>query len=982
MKKLFDRKNEKLDYYTEDEFEVMDLDEEYDEPEEAEEYYEIEETEEDEEYYEFEEAGDEEYYEIEETEEDEEYYETEAIEDEEYYEIEDLEEDEEYYEAEATEDEEYYEIEDEEVYYKSEEITDEEYYEIEELEDEEYYESEETEDGEEYYEMDEYGDESEYYYEEYDDEDYREEGNIIERAIAFLSNMSGMDRLIAATGALVLIFALVAGSLFVSAKVGENQVEAFANLGTELDDVEILGEGGLMAVADAKMAQQEAAELAAEEAETETEEVVENEIQVAMNLSSIQKDLKIKFINKKSSKLIASVPFEVEVVDAEGKTYSLIDEDMDGIIYQTGIVPGEYKVAMVELEERKEYSFSTEPQKVTVKDEIEYKKVDVEDEIKSEAEVNAAVEDTKVQQTEVESTNKDTVAFVESTRTEIEGGSYKEISKATITDPSTTAKVFRLDSFMRLSAVATTAQAPTVYLSSSSEEIAVGKTVQLTATITDGIPIWESSDPAIASVDSNGLVEGEGPGTATITVTVTSMDGISTVSASCTVTVSETKITLSQSDVSLYAGQTVQLSASSNGGGTIAWDSSDNSVATVDDNGVVTGVSEGNTTIIASSDGVSASCAVKVSATQTTISATSLSIKVGETATLTVDVDGADHNVKWESSNAEVASVDGNGVVTGKSAGTATITATANGNSATCAVTVESGTTVDMKTALKDNSGNQVYVQNRNGEYVPAVYEDYYNYDKFYIKQSSYKYTGWQTIDGSVYYYDADGNVVKGTQVIQGATYNFDTTTGALVTSSGTLGIDVSKWNGDIDWNAVKNSGINYVIIRCGYRGSTTGALIEDPKFKTNIKGASAAGLKVGVYFFTQATNEVEAVEEASMVLSLIKGYNISYPVFLDVEPSGGRADSISAEVRTAVCKAFCQTISNSGYATGIYANKTWLESKIHTNSLSSSYKIWLAQYAATPTYGGKYNMWQYTSKGSVNGIKGNVDLNLSYLGY
>lgn len=118
------------------------------------------------------------------------------------------------------------------------------------------------------------------------------------------------------------------------------------------------------------------------------------------------------------------------------------------------------------------------------------------------------------------------------------------------------------------------------------------------------------------------------------------------------------------------------------------------------------------------------------------------------------------------------------------------------------------------------------------------------------------------------------------------------------------------------------------MIIRCGYRGSTTGALIEDPTFRTNIKGASGAGLKVGIYFFTQAVNEVEAVEEASMVLGLIKGYNISYPVFLDVESSGGRADGIDASTRTAVCRAFCQTIQNSGYKSGIYANKTWLNER------------------------------------------------------
>ena len=121
------------------------------------------------------------------------------------------------------------------------------------------------------------------------------------------------------------------------------------------------------------------------------------------------------------------------------------------------------------------------------------------------------------------------------------------------------------------------------------------------------------------------------------------------------------------------------------------------------------------------------------------------------------------------------------------------------------------------------------------------------------------------------------------------------------------------------------------------------------------------------------------------MVLSLISGYNLSYPVFLDVEATSGnngRADSISVETRTAVCKAFCQTIQNSGYSAGIYANKTWLTSHINTPSLTG-YRIWLAQYAAAPSYTRtKYDMWQYSSKGRVSGIGTDTDMNISYLGY
>nr|MCR4833245.1 hypothetical protein [Butyrivibrio sp.] len=315
-------------------------------------------------------------------------------------------------------------------------------------------------------------------------------------------------------------------------------------------------------------------------------------------------------------------------------------------------------------------------------------------------------------------------------------------------------------------------------------------------------------------------------------------------------------------------------------------------------------------------------------------------------------------------------------------AGTTTLTATsASDTTITAKLTI---TVKDSGAYLVDKSGNAVYVKDAtSGTYRKATYDDYYNYTTFYIATAgkTYTYTGWQVIDGYTYYYDKNGNYVTGEQVIQGAKYTFGSD-GRLSTGSGVMGIDVSKWNGNIDWAAVKNSGVNFVIIRCGYRGSSAGALIEDSMFKKNISGALNAGLKVGVYFFTQAINEAEAVEEASMVASLCKGYSLSYPVFLDVEASNGRGDKISADQRTAVIKAFCSTMASAGYKTGVYANKTWLNSNINATALTS-YRIWLAQYAATPTYTRtRYDMWQYSSKGKVSGISGNVDMNISYLGY
>lgn len=201
--------------------------------------------------------------------------------------------------------------------------------------------------------------------------------------------------------------------------------------------------------------------------------------------------------------------------------------------------------------------------------------------------------------------------------------------------------------------------------------------------------------------------------------------------------------------------------------------------------------------------------------------------------------------------------------------------------------------------------------------------------------------------------------------------------------AGGSLGIDVSKWNKEIDWDKVKKAGVDFAIIRCGYRGSVTGSLVEDPYFAQNIKGATAAGIKVGVYFFTQAVNEVEAVEEASMVISLIRDYELDYPVFIDTEGAGGegRADGLDVETRTTVCEAFCATIKNAGYKPGVYASRNWYNNRLETAGLEK-YVIWLAEYRSVPLYQGYYQMWQYTSKGSVNGISGKVDLNLSYLGY
>ncbi len=282
---------------------------------------------------------------------------------------------------------------------------------------------------------------------------------------------------------------------------------------------------------------------------------------------------------------------------------------------------------------------------------------------------------------------------------------------------------------------------------------------------------------------------------------------------------------------------------------------------------------------------------------------------------------------------------------------------------------------------LRDREGNELYLKN-GSEYVAAKTPDYKEGNTFYKKVVTYTYTGWQKLDGSTYYFDKNGKPVTGEQIIGGAKYIF-TKTGELKSGSGTLGIDVSKYQGDIDWKAVKASGVQFVIIRCAYRGYGTGVLVEDVNFKRNLAGAKAAGLDIGIYIFSQAINEVEAVEEASACLNYLNGMKIKYPIFIDIETSGGngsgRADGLTVTQRTNVAIAFCETIKNAGYKPGVYANKNYLTNKMDASKLNKYY-IWLAQYAEKPTYAGEYDMWQYTSKGKVAGISGNVDMNLSYI--
>ena len=194
-------------------------------------------------------------------------------------------------------------------------------------------------------------------------------------------------------------------------------------------------------------------------------------------------------------------------------------------------------------------------------------------------------------------------------------------------------------------------------------------------------------------------------------------------------------------------------------------------------------------------------------------------------------------------------------------------------------------------------------------------------------------------------------------------------------------GIDVSRHQGAIDWNRVAQDGVEFAFIRVGYRGYGTGKMVEDDQFEANVKGANAAGVKVGVYYYSQAITREEVLEEAEFVLEKIRPYQISCPVVYDVEKVAGepgRMNDISVEDRTEFARLFCETIKNAGYTPMIYHNTEMGAMMINLEPLEE-YDKWFAAYGDTFYYPYEYKVWQYSQSGTVQGIKGAVDLNISF---
>ena len=205
-------------------------------------------------------------------------------------------------------------------------------------------------------------------------------------------------------------------------------------------------------------------------------------------------------------------------------------------------------------------------------------------------------------------------------------------------------------------------------------------------------------------------------------------------------------------------------------------------------------------------------------------------------------------------------------------------------------------------------------------------------------------------------------------------------------TPQGIKGIDVSAHQGKIDWAAVKADGVQFALLRVGYRGYTEGGIHADSTFKANIEGATAVGIKVGVYFFSQAISTAEAIEEANFVLDAIEGYGLDYPVVFDwenISDPDARTTNLSKATLTAAAAAFCDTVQAAGHTPMVYFNY-YIGKYLYDLSQLTDYDFWYARYVSDKPddIGYDFTIWQNTSSGKVPGINGNVDMNVSYVDY
>ncbi len=717
--------------------------------------------------------------------------------------------------------------------------------------------------------------------------------------------------------------------------------------------------------------------------------------------------------------------YTVAVNEAEGTVYT--DDDMDGVITQTEMEPGDYVLCLVnDLDTEVSYEPVTYTTAANVKDKVEFK---VQKEITKQIKKDVASEDgQKAAAAEVPVENKltDTVEYVESKKVENGSGEVKQAEAAAPKSTASTSKATAKSGGIT-KVTHDVVKTASRYLRTKGYVAAASKLDYIdalmmkatkVATVSEGD---ESQNTGDTTQSGDTTQNGETETKKEYTITVKYVDGDGN-SIKDTVTDKKTEgseYSYSAPSIDGYTYASTEGTAS----GTVSGDVSITfkytkdaepapaekakhtiTVKYVDESGnaisgynAITETKEEGATYKYDAPTISGYTLTSTTPATGTVGTSDVTVTftykktttttTKEEATLDMSYSAGTFTIK-ASTNVGSVTVNGTAVTMSNGSGTfkvtkdgdytlkgvATFSDKATDNTLAVTYTVSGYGSGDSTEKLKDAAGNQLYLDEQCTKEATAA--DYEKGKKYYYKEASYTYYGWQSIDGNTFYFDKNGNKVTGTQVIQGVSYDFGTD--GVLANKGT-GIDVSKYQANIDWSQAK-SAVSFAIVRCGYRGMYDGQLHEDPYFYKNMSGAKANGVSVGVYIYSTALNEAEAVQEASMAVAMAqKAGGCSYPIFIDMEDKVRGQGSLSTAQRMAILNAFVSTVQSSGYKAGVYCSKNWMTSLMDANSVPSSCSVWIAQYNTSCTYSGRKNMWQYSSKGSVPGIKGYVDMNKSF---
>ncbi|WP_051194819.1 GH25 family lysozyme [Pseudobutyrivibrio ruminis] len=679
--------------------------------------------------------------------------------------------------------------------------------------------------------------------------------------------------------------------------------------------------------------------------------------------------------------------YAMAVKEAEGTIVT--DEDEDGVIAEKDMEPGDYVAClMYDFDNEEIYEPSDFATAVNVKDKVEFK---VQKEIKKQIKKDVAAEDNQPKEAApVEAVLKDTVEYVASSKVE-SGGSAKGIKGSDIAAPKSTkgtSKATKKDGGVTSVVHKVAAKTFNVIikcvaedgkeLSKETKAFAQNSEQTFEAKTIDGYTLSSEKQKKIKVDKDNITVEfkykkNQPSPTPTTTPSVNpSPTATPTPTSTPSPTATPTPTTEPTKEPTTEPTKEPSKAPSSSPSASPSPSTTEPSPTVVDGAAIITNRP------VAASMNMTRFMAAKLSrriAANTTEEKATLDMSYSN-GVFTIS---ATNNVGSVTVNGTAVTMkDGKGTFTVTKdgdytlAGVATFSDKATDNTLKVTYTVSGYGTASTE-RLKDKEGHELFLD--EGLTKPATAADFAADKTFYYKAPNYVYYGWQSINGVSYFFDKNGNKVTGEQVIQGVKYNFGPDGGLLVKGNG---IDVSKYQGKIDWNQAK-SAVSFAIIRCGYRGQTDGQLHEDPYFYQNMKGAKAAGVATGVYIFSRAVNEAEAVQEASMAVAMANSAGgCPYPIFIDMEDTA-RGGGLSAAQRTAIANAFISTVQSSGYKAGVYCSKNWMNQRMNAGGINGNAYIWIAQYNTSCTYSGKYSMWQYSSKGSVPGIKGHVDMNKSF---